>query len=236
MASFYWNIKSGKKGSGRKHSNYITRTGYHADREDLIAQGHGNLPHWANGASAVFWGMGDKYERSNGAVYREVVVALPNELSTEQYVELARSYAREIAGSKPHEFAVHRPIAAIGGCPQPHAHIMISDRLPDGVERSAEQYFRRYNSVHPELGGCKKDSGGKTRSELAAEVSAKRIAWAETQNAFLERHGHVARVDPRSRAVRGLPPATERHLGPARTRALDAKGKAALTAGRAASD
>jgi hypothetical protein len=176
--------------------------------------------------------MADKYERSNGTVCQEVVVALPNELSLEQNVELARSYAQALAGSKPYEYAIHCPVAAIGGGPQPHVHIMISGRMPDGIERSPEQHFRRYNSVNPELGGCKKDSGGKTRSELAAEVVAKRAAWAATQNAFLERYGHSARVDHRSRAARGLSPAIESHLGPSRTRTLDAEEKAVLIASR----
>lgn len=232
VAIFYWEIKSGKKGSGRKHGNYINRVGCYADREDLIARGHGNLPSWANDMPANFWSMADKHERSNGAVYHEVVVALPNELSLEQNAELARSYAQEAAGSKPYEYAIHRPVAAIGGCPQPHVHIMVSGRMPDGIERSPEQHFRRYNPTYPELGGCKKDSGGKTRGALAAEVRARKASWAEILNATLEHHGHDARVDPRSNAERGLPPATERHLGPQRTRALDAEGKAMLVARR----
>ncbi|GER19964.1 MULTISPECIES: MobA/MobL family protein [Variovorax] len=232
VASFYWEIKSGKKGSGRKHGNYINRVGCYADREDLIARGHGNLPSWANDMPANFWSMADKHERSNGAVYHEVVVALPNELSLEQNAELARSYTQQIAGSKPYEYAIHRPVAAIGGCPQPHVHIMISGRMPDGIERSPEQHFRRYNPTYPERGGCKKDSGGKTRGVLAAEVRARKISWAETLNATLEHHGHDARVDPRSNAERGLPPATERHLGPLRTRALDTEEKGRLVAER----
>ncbi|MDP9882407.1 hypothetical protein J2W25_006747 [Variovorax boronicumulans] len=233
MASFYWGIKSGRKGSGRKHGNYISRVGHHADREDLIGQGHGNLPYWAENSPEKFWGMADRYERSNGAVYREIVVALPNELTEQENVELVRSYARDLAGAKPFQFAVHCPVAALGGVPQPHAHIMISDRVSDGIARPATQHFRRYNPAYPELGGCKKDSGGKTRGALAAEVKAKRVSWAETLNATLEYHGHNVRVDPRSNTERGLPPALERHLGAARVRTMSAEEKEALLEGRA---
>ncbi|MCI3049250.1 hypothetical protein ML378_26340, partial [Escherichia coli] len=42
---------------------------------------------------------------------------------------------------------------------QPHAHIMMSQRVNDGIERTPEQYFRRYNARYPERGGAKKDSG-----------------------------------------------------------------------------
>ena len=232
MASFYFDIKSGGKGSARRHSKYIGRVGHYADREDLIARGFGNLPDWAQGSPERFWAMADQYERSNGAVYRETIVALPNELSLEQNVQLAWSYARECAGDKAFEFAVHRPVAALGGVPQPHVHLMISDRVPDGVVRSPQQHFRRYNAALPERGGCRKDSGGKTRSELAAEVKEKRAGWAETLNAALAHHGCDARVDHRTRAERGLPSSTERHLGSAGIRALDMRAKAALVSAR----
>ncbi|MDR6522154.1 plasmid mobilization protein [Variovorax gossypii] len=232
MATFYFDIKSGGKGSARRHSKYISRVGHYADREDLVARGFGNLPEWADGTPELFWAVADRHERSNGAIYRETIVALPNELSTEQNVELAWSYARECAGNKPFEFAVHRPLAALGGVPQPHVHLMISDRVPDGIIRSPEKHFRRYNSAQPERGGCRKDSGGKTRSELAAELKGKREHWAETVNAMLEHYGHDARVDHRTRTERGLASSTERHLGPAGVRALDAEGKKGLIAAR----
>ncbi|MCL9358555.1 hypothetical protein MU767_23775, partial [Salmonella enterica subsp. enterica serovar Enteritidis] len=37
----------------------------------------------------------------------------------------------------------HNPKASIDGGEQPHAHIMMSQRINDGMERSPEQYFRR---------------------------------------------------------------------------------------------
>lgn len=232
MASYHWTINSGKKGSAKRHSSYIIREGQYERREDLIAQEHGNLPEWASDSPKDFWNAADKYERSNAAVYREIVIALPNELSASQNVELVRSYVQEVAGFKTFQYAIHCPIAGIGECPQPHAHIMISDRLPDGIPRVPGQHFRRYNPAFPERGGCKKDSGGKSRSELGAEVTARRARWAELQNEFLAKNGHDSRVDHRSCAARGLPAATESHLGAARTRALNAEGKAVLIARR----
>jgi len=37
----------------------------------LVFVQHGNLPAWANGDPAIFWKAADKYERANGAAYRE---------------------------------------------------------------------------------------------------------------------------------------------------------------------
>src|SRR5262245_45829282 len=45
-----------------------------------------------------------------------------------------------------------RPLASLN----PHAHLMISERRNDGVERSREQWFRHANSEHPERGGAPK--------------------------------------------------------------------------------
>jgi hypothetical protein len=85
--------------------------------------------------------------------------------------------------------------------------------MPDGIDRPPEQVFKRYNSKNPELGGCKKDSGGKDRVTLRESLVATREAWASMQNAALERHGHETRVDHRSHAERGIGRAPEKHLG-----------------------
>ncbi|PAP02416.1 mobilization protein, partial [Salmonella enterica subsp. enterica serovar Kentucky] len=42
--------------------------------------------------------------------------------------------------------AIHNPKASIDGGEQPHAHIKMSQRVNDGIERRPEQKFRRYNA------------------------------------------------------------------------------------------
>lgn len=227
MASFHWKIKSGKKGSASRHSRYIAREGQF-NKEDLAASGHGNLPDWASDSPKAFWREADRNERRNGAVYREIEIALPNELTLEQNTELVQQYVTEIAGPKAYQFAVHSPAAAIGDCPQPHAHIMLSDRMPDMITRSPEQYFRRYNAARPEVGGCKKDSGGKPRSVLGSEVAARRAHWADKQNEFLAKHGHAVRVDHRSLSAQGVDATPERHLGQAAVKFMGDEARAAL--------
>ncbi|MCB0197168.1 MAG: MobA/MobL family protein, partial [Anaerolineae bacterium] len=91
------------------------------------------------------------------------------------------------------------PGAALAGGEQPHAHLMYSERTVDSIERGAEQYFRRYNGKHPELGGCRKDSAG--TEERLFET---RQRWAEVQNAHLQQYGHAAQMNHRSLAEQGI--------------------------------
>lgn len=177
MASFHHCLKSGKKGTAANHAAYITRQGKHSQREDLICSGHGNMPAWAKDNPSAFWKTGDKHERANGAVYREHEIALPAELTREQQKELVVEFIQVMVGSKPYEYAIHAPNSSIDGSTNTHVHLMFSDRMQDGIERSPEQTFSRYNAKQPERGGCKKDSGERT-DWLCATSSSKRARCA----------------------------------------------------------
>ena len=225
MASFHHRIKSGKKGSAAEHFAYITRQGKYAGRGDLIASGYGGMPPCANDNPELFWKMGDEYDRANGSVYREHEVALPSELTTDQLLDFVNDFNRKIVGSKPHQFAVHAPNSSLEGETNTHLHLMFSDRVHDGIDRSLKQFFSRYNPKHPEKGGCRKQSGGKTRKELRDEVIEIRRKSAELQNAALEKYGHAERVDHRSLRQRGIERGPERHLGQARIRKMSAADK-----------
>ena len=43
---------------------------------------------------------------------------------------------------------------------------MISERANDGIERSAERWFKRYNAKEPEKGGARKSTATKPRDWL----------------------------------------------------------------------
>lgn len=171
------------------------------------------MPEWAGDDPKLFWSAADKHERANGAVYREHEITLPSELSTEQQVELADRLAKNLAGKKPYQYALHAPEGKLGGDPNPHIHLMCSDRLPDGTPRTPEQTFARYNAKNPSAGGCRKDSGGKSPMELKQQVTAQRKLVADTQNQFLAENGYSARVDHRSLRDQGITRSPERHLG-----------------------
>ncbi|MDD5300372.1 MAG: MobA/MobL family protein [Gallionella sp.] len=231
MASYHLTIKNGKKGTAAKHAAYIARQeilSKHEDPPDLIAFAHGNLPAWANGDPLYFFKMSDAGERANGAAYRELEIALPYELTEEQQYELACELVKQQIGEKPYFFAIHCPMAALGDVPQVHMHAMWSDRMNDGIERPPEQFFNRYNSGKPELGGCKKDSGGKAPALMKEDIKTRRANCADLQNKTLEQYGHQARVDHRSYRDRGIVKDVEKHLGAAAIKKLNEEEKAQI--------
>lgn len=231
MASFHMHIKSGGKGQALNHARYISREGKFSDTEkaaDLIKTNHGNLPEWADGEPTRFWKAADKGERANGATYREFELALPKELPVEQHTQLIEKFIDAVIPGKPFQYAIHAPTASIGNTSQPHAHLMFSDRKPDGIDRLPEQYFSRFNPVHPELGGAKKDSGGKDRNQVKEDLINARKIWADLQNAALQKAGVETRVDHRSFLERGINQKAERHLGFGGVMALSSEDLSAM--------
>ena len=109
MASFHFKIKSGKKGSAVEHADYIARQGVHQKRGDLLFTGHGNMPSWAQESARAFWATADRFERSNGAVYRESIVALPRGFTVYQLRALVEDMIPGLAGDRPYQYAVHAP-------------------------------------------------------------------------------------------------------------------------------
>lgn len=216
MATDHFSIKSGKKGTAAEHSKYIAREGKHKkspEQNDLITTQHGNLPYWTNGNPFELWKAADKYERQNGSAYREFEIALPNELSTEQHMNIVNALIKDHVGKKPYQLAVHSPSSSIEGVPQPHVHLMMSDRIDDGLERSPDQFFRRFNKAYPERGGCKKDSGGREPRVLKEQTVTLRANIGIVINSELAKCGHSARVDYRSHKDKGIDKAPEKHLG-----------------------
>ena len=107
---------------------------------------------------------------------------------------------------------------------------MFSERGHDGIERSAEQWFKRYNRQAPEKGGARKSRAAKAGDWLEKT----REAWEQTANRALERAGRAERIDGHSLAdlrdeahrVGDLKRAAELsrepnvHLGPERYRTI----------------
>jgi hypothetical protein len=226
MESLHFGIRSGKYGAATDHLAYITREGSYAARNDLVATGYGNMPPFAKDRPMLLWQASERNERKNGSTFRSLTVSLPNVLTIPQLTELAWAEARRLAGPKPFQFALHMPRSSLRDEPHPHVHIVICDRIPDGIERSPEQMFKRHNPTHPERGGCRKDSGGKARQALHSHVTAQRKAAADEINAALAKHGHDFRVDHRTLKERGIDRTPERYLGPAKIRKMTAEERA----------
>jgi hypothetical protein len=228
MPSFHINISTGPKGAAFEHAQYIAREGRFADEEKygpVIAQGEANFPEWAREDRNAFWTASDEFERANGNTYREYELALPRELSREQQIALVERFAEQELGVKRvYQWAIHEPNAS-DGKPQPHVHLMFSDRQLDGIERGPEKFFKRYNSKNPERGGAQKFSYGAGKEEAARTYEGIRERWATVQNLALEHAGIEARVDHRSLAGQGiLDREPELHRGPA-VSGIEARGE-----------
>jgi hypothetical protein len=228
MATYHLTAKIGQKGKAQPHAAYIAREGKYSGSnryEDLEATDYGNMPAWAEHNPAEFWKAADENERANGSSYRELEVALPRELTPPQRLELVQDFiAQELGEKHAYQFAIHTPKAALEKGEQPHAHIMYSERITDGIERDPEQYFKRYNAKNPDKGGAKKFSGGKSKNELKAELLEQRERWANLQNYHLEKNGHNERVDHRSLKDQGITDREpEKHLNGAGVRNTTAK-------------
>ena len=199
MAVFHIKASFGSRAGGqsaRAKSDYIEREGrYEQDSEELEYKEHGNMPEWAEDDPGSYWEAADKYERSNGRLYSEIQFALPKELDEAERLELAVEFAERVCSKErlPYTLAIHR-----GGAngENPHAHLMFSERGHDGIERDAEQWFRRYNRKAPEKGGARKSRAAKAGDWLEKT----RKAWEQTANRALERAGRAERIDGRSLA------------------------------------
>ena len=154
-------IKNGATAKNRFH--YITRTSHFKNYKESISEQiefvkSGNLPSFAEGKPAEFWQAADVYERSNGRTCSSLVVALPKELNQAQRIELAEAFITEFADRYrfPFSCAIHNHAGSIAEIEQPHLHLMYSERHVDGIDRSAEQFFKRYNPKDPQKGGAQK--------------------------------------------------------------------------------
>jgi hypothetical protein len=233
MSTYHLRVKSHMKGKAADRSTYIAREGKYSNRaDDLVVTGSGNLPESANGNPYCLWKSADRHERANGCAAREFELALPGELTLEQQKGVLHEFIDGAIGDKPFQFAIHQPVGALSCQSNPHAHVLVCDRIPDGIERPIDQMFRRYNPHYPSRGGLRKDSGGKPAPVLREELVAKRKLWADIQNAALERNGHAARVDHRSLEAQGIDRAPERHIGPGGIRNMTEEDKARLVQAR----
>ncbi|HEX4650102.1 MAG TPA: MobA/MobL family protein [Granulicella sp.] len=223
MAIYHLAAKVGSRNSGQSAAAtfaYLCQEDrYSRDVSELVhAESHG-LPAWAASDPALYWKSADQYERANGRLYQQVEISLPIELTAAQQIALAQAFAVELAalpdGALPYTLVVHR-----GHGRNPHAHILLSERIVDGHDRTPATWFRRAavaGQRSSEHGGAKKTTAFQPRSW----ITDLRARWAAQANAALEQAGQPARIDPRSHAARGIPERPTVHEGPLALRARE---------------
>ena len=231
MAIYHLTVKTGSRSGGQSaaaKSQYISRTGAYErgpgglDRDLVLAMASGHMPSWARDAEGLdaerrsaacvrYWSAADLHERKNGRLYTDVEFALPVELTHEQRVFLVTTFAADRCtlpdGSKlPYTWAMHA-----GGGTNPHVHLMISERINDGLERGSERWFKRAATKDrlPETGGARK-TDVLSHPDWLRET---RDLWANAANLALESAGQTARIDHRSHAARGITDLPGQHVG-----------------------
>ena len=180
------------------HVRYINRTDAFAKKGGCIYTEH-KLPSWAKDDPRQFFKAADRYERTNGNRYYEFQLALPNELSLEQNLEIIHGFIDKQAKDHYYTLAVHDKIGTMSdGSHNLHVHLMVSPRIIDDIEKAKERkpslYFSRANSDNPEKGGAPKD----VRMHSKYFLPEARKDFADITNSVLEKYGRPDRVDHRS--------------------------------------
>lgn len=224
MDQMHFGIASLKRGTTAEHIRYIMRRGAFAERDDFVGWGYDNMPGWAWNDPDGFFLASDKYERANSPACIAVVIGLPNCLSREQNMTLAKRIMGAIAKGRPYMFAVHENISSVSGVPYPHIHGMLSGRVDDGIDRSPEQTFKRFNAAHPELGGNKKIGSGLRPSEISNSTIEMRRIVAQTINSELQYLGLRKRVDHRTLREQRVYREPVPYMGPGQLRKLRQQG------------
>ena len=209
MAIGRLSVKTGNKGKAKAHAKYILREDKYAKRIEekgdiLEKKGHGNMPEWAKDNPNFFWEMADEMERKNGSAYREHIITLPRELNAQQRLELVQDWIKNEIGDKhPYSFAIHNP-PAMDGKEQPHCHLMFCERELDGIKRSPDQFFKRYNAKSPEKGGAKKLNTGLDYTTRKQQLKDLRQRWEKTCNKHLLKVSKFVQISMKSLKDRGI--------------------------------
>lgn len=217
MAIYHCSVKTVSRSAGRSATGAAAyragvciedeRTGEVHDYRRKRGVEHTELvfPYGSNLERNDLWNQAEKAEnRKNSTVAREYEVALPEELTPKERIELVRGFARHLAEhyGVAVDVAIHSPGKG-GGQRNHHAHILTTTR-----------------QVSPE------GFGAKTRvldDKKTKEIDRIRATWGMMTNRALERSGHAARVDHRSLEAQGIERDPTTHLGPAAT-AMERRG------------
>ena len=147
------------------------------------------MPSWVKDP-IEFWQAADTFERANAKVYMEYEIALPNEFTPEQRKTLIETFLDKhiVPQQYPHSYAIHNVKSRLSGEEQPHCHLMFSLKADDGIERTAEQYFKRYNPQDPAKGGAKKIQLQDGHADYSTFLLHIRKAWENHLNDALAEH------------------------------------------------
>lgn len=144
-------------------------------------------------------------------------MALQNEFSLEENIELAREFVQKYFVSEGMicDLAVHQPDREEGGIPNPHFHVLIPIRpLNDDGTWGNYKLDEDGNRIKKENGGWEFDAVPTTNWDRPETLDLWREAWADMVNAGFEEKGLGCRIDHRSYVDQGLDLIPTVHEGP----------------------
>ena len=225
MAIYHLNVSVGTRKRGHSSEakyNYICRRGQFAEckksngknetrsSKDVLFRVSKNLPEWTLGSSEYYWVAADVLERKNAILYREIEFALPRELDLVENEKTAIGFADLVAiqpaGLLPYTLAIHG-----GDLRNPHCHMMLSEKINDGVERSCEKWFQKAKpqGIDPTTGGARKADIVNQKGWLLQV----RQLWAQLCNEALAQNGADQLISHLSYAARGIERLPQIHIG-----------------------
>jgi len=214
MAIFHYSVKAINRSSGRSSvaaAAYRSgerlvdeRTGvvYDYERREGVLHAEVFLPDGEKLGRSELWNLVEGAEkRKDAKVAREIVVALPHELTQLDQLILIRGYAQDLSRRTGWavDMAMHAPGRA-GDQRNTHVHLLCSTRV---VEQDETGQYRM---------------GAKTRewdvvSTGKELVKGERKAWERQVNAMLAIAQQPERVDCRSYEAQGIEQVPQVHLG-----------------------
>ena len=180
----------------------------------------------------TLWNAVEKVERGkNAQLAYSFDIALQNEFSMEENIELARRFLLEqfVSRGMVVDFAVHSPDKEDGGIQNPHFHVMCPIRpiLPNGKWGNKQR--REYlldedgNRIRDEAGNDMFNAVPTTEWGKPETLEFWREQWAQLCNARFAEKGLDCRIDHRSFERQGVEQIPTQHEGPT-VRAMEAKG------------
>ena len=223
MAIYHCSVKPISRGAGQsivaaaayrhgcKMENMRTGEIYDYSRKRGLESSSIYLPSGVNSSwtqdRAQLWNSAEAAEkRKDARLGREIILALPSELSAEQRRELTGEMARHLVAryGVAVDVAIHQP-SREGDQRNHHAHMLMSSRriTPEGFGEKARELDDREHGP--------------------AEVEHIRSEWARLANRALEKAGEQITIDHRSFQRQGVNRMPTLHLG-ASANALERRG------------
>ena len=174
---------------------------------------------------------GDDHEKTfHSRAYKEIEFSIPREIvDLDKQKQFAQEFAMKIAGkTQPFTLAVHNTIA-LDGLPNCHAHLMLSEKMVDGVEREREMFFKKpsmpyRHRVTKELIPADPAKGGAAKNRAMHEIDFVK-GVRETYQVLAKSYG--VELDMRSNAEQWLGE-PEPKLGPVNARSGENQSRAVI--------